>query len=177
MVIISDQQVADSPVLAGLSATLLQGQCEALEAFIRSETNNKFHVRESRLRATIQGGKLKGQSDWILEGDRVEILEGFNAGLYNVESYENGIFTLDSALRGSGEVTVYLVRYPKDILSGLLGLLEYQNDPKVQRSKNLSSETISRHSVTYESLQGENAIFDFPARLFGFLANYYRARF
>ena len=41
----------------------------------------------------------------------------------------------------------------------------------------IASETISRHSVTYFSMDGDNSIMGFPKSLMGFLTPYKKARF
>ena len=41
----------------------------------------------------------------------------------------------------------------------------------------ISSETISRHSVSYFDMSGDNSIAGFPKALLGFLKPYMKARF
>lgn len=71
--------------------------------------------------------------------------------------------------------TTNQVNYPPDVRFGVINLCKWEiaNRDKV----GISSETISRHSVTYSNLDGENADFGFPSAMLGFLKGYMRARF
>lgn len=66
-------------------------------------------------------------------------------------------------------------QYPMDIKLGVANMLKWQldNGDKV----GVQSETISRHSVTYFDLSGDNSSAGFPKSLLGFLRPYKRARF
>lgn len=65
--------------------------------------------------------------------------------------------------------------YPADIKMGVVNMLkwELENRDKV----GIASETISRHSVTYFDMNGDNSTMGFPKALLGFLKPYMRARF
>ena len=65
--------------------------------------------------------------------------------------------------------------YPADIKFGVANMLKWQldNGDKV----GVQSETISRHSVTYFDLSGDNSTMGVPKSLTGFLMPYKRARF
>ena len=65
--------------------------------------------------------------------------------------------------------------YPPDIKMGVVNMLkwELENRDKV----GIASETISRHSVTYFDMNGDNSTMGFPKALLGFLKPYMRARF
>jgi hypothetical protein len=68
-----------------------------------------------------------------------------------------------------------IVVYPADIKMGAVNLMKWElnNRDKV----GVSSETISRHSVTYFDLTGDNSIMGYPKSLLGFLRPYKKARF
>jgi len=58
---------------------------------------------------------------------------------------------------------------------GVVNLFKWEQN---NRDKvGVSSETISRHSVTYFNMDGENSIMGFPKSLLGFLRPYRKARF
>ena len=65
--------------------------------------------------------------------------------------------------------------YPADVKMGVVNLMKWElnNREKV----GVSSETISRHSVTYFNQDGDNSVMGYPKSLLGFLRPYMRARF
>ncbi|MCF0106689.1 MAG: hypothetical protein HUJ53_08005, partial [Holdemanella sp.] len=73
------------------------------------------------------------------------------------------------------QVLVTKVEYPIDVKMGVVGMLKWQltNGDKT----GISSETISRHSVTYFSMDGSNTSIGFPTSLVGYLKPYMKARF
>ena len=62
-----------------------------------------------------------------------------------------------------------------DVKMGAVNMLKWdlENRDKV----GVQSETISRHSVTYFNMDGENSSLGYPKSLTGFLKPYMRARF
>lgn len=65
--------------------------------------------------------------------------------------------------------------YPMDVKMGVVNLMKWELD---NRDKvGVASETISRHSVTYFNMDGDNSIMGYPRSLMGFLKPYKRARF
>lgn len=65
--------------------------------------------------------------------------------------------------------------YPPDVKMGVVNMLQWDID---NRGKvGIQSETISRHSVTYFNMDGENSLMGYPKSLLGFLKPYMRARF
>lgn len=65
--------------------------------------------------------------------------------------------------------------YPMDVKMGVANLMKWEQN---NRDKvGVSSETISRHSVTYFNMDGDNSIMGYPKSLMGFLKPYKRARF
>ena len=70
---------------------------------------------------------------------------------------------------------VLKVEYPADIKMGVINLMKWD---KENRSKvGVQSETISRHSVTYFNMDGDNSSLGYPKSLTGFLKPYMKARF
>ena len=65
--------------------------------------------------------------------------------------------------------------YPMDVKMGVVNLMKWElsNRDKV----GVASESISRHSVTYFNMDGDNSIMGYPRSLLGFLKPYKRARF
>lgn len=65
--------------------------------------------------------------------------------------------------------------YPADVKMGVVNMLKWdlENRDKV----GVQSETLSRHSVTYFNMDGDNSTMGYPKSLLGFLKPYMRARF
>ena len=65
--------------------------------------------------------------------------------------------------------------YPMDVKMGVINLMKWElnNRDKV----GVASESISRHSVTYFDLTGDNSTMGYPKALTGFLKPYMKARF
>ena len=75
------------------------------------------------------------------------------------------------------EINVLVTRidYPVDVKMGVVNMLKWdlENRGKV----GIQSETISRHSVTYFNMDGDNSSLGYPKSLTGFLKPYMKARF
>lgn len=66
-------------------------------------------------------------------------------------------------------------QWPMDIKLGVARMMEW--DLGTGTKAGIASESISRHSVTYESQTSDNSIMGYPKRLMGFLRPYMCARF
>ena len=88
---------------------------------------------------------------------------------------ENGFVELDRPLIDEPCVLVTKVEYPMDVKMGALNMLKWdlENRDKI----GIQSETLSRHSVTYFNMDGNNSSMGFPKSLLGFLVPYRKARF
>lgn len=65
--------------------------------------------------------------------------------------------------------------WPMDIKIGVAKMIDW--DLGIGTKAGIASETISRHSVTYESMTDENSTMGYPKRLMKFLKPYMCARF
>lgn len=65
--------------------------------------------------------------------------------------------------------------WPMDIKMGVVNLMKW--DASNREKAGVASETISRHSVTYETMTQENSSMGYPRILTGFLRPYMKARF
>lgn len=65
--------------------------------------------------------------------------------------------------------------YPMDVKMGVISLMKWtlQSGDKI----GIASESISRHSVTYFDMTGDNSAMGYPKALTGFLKPYMKARF
>lgn len=157
--------------------TALEIRLRALESAIRAWTNNNFQRRGFQFTCPVYGGKLKSAVAYLAAGDTVQISESaYNDGVYDVTSKSAEAITLHEELYDEDIVRVTKVVYPHDVKLGAVNLLKW--DLEKRDKIGISSETISRHSVSYGDMTGAtNAALNYPKSLLGFLAPYMKARF
>lgn len=155
----------------------LAGRLQALELLIRGYTNNNFQVRGLHCECDISGGTFMSDTFTPFEvGDTVQVSgSAKNNGLYTVKTVTDTTFTVDEKTYDDFDVYVVKVAYPADVKMGVVNLLKWElnNRDKV----GVQSESISRHSVTYYNMDGDNSIMGYPKSLMGFLRPYMKARF
>ena len=146
--------------------------CEGIEDFIRQYTNNNFINRNITFNTPSKNGKLDTVLPPFKVGDTVLISKSkYNDGVYVIDNMDG---TLNKTLFDSDNNKVTLIQYPQSVKSGVIKLLQY--DTKIVDKIGISSETISRHSVSY--IQPSNdAINGYPSYLMSFLKPYMKARF
>ena len=88
---------------------------------------------------------------------------------------DDGKVTVNEEVFDESGVVVTKVKYPHDVKMGVMYLLKWELNSR--EKVGVSSETISRHSVTYESMTDDNSLMGYPAMLMGFLKPYRKARF
>jgi hypothetical protein len=158
---------------------VLEAKLQALELSIRAYTNNNFQVRAFRAVASAvsEHDLVCKEPIPFKEGDTLQITESdlMPNALVTVQSVDGGtVSVLEDVFDESG-VVLTKVKYPPDVKMGVVNLLKWElnNRDKV----GVASETISRHSVTYFDMTGDNSSIGFPVALLGFLKPYKRARF
>ncbi len=159
-----------------LDDTVLEEKLQALEQTVRSYTHNNFQMRSIRTSCQVMAQKLYTTYPYFNVGDTVEISQSiFNDGVYTITEIDGEFITLDTKLLDENAVLVTKVFYPADVRMGVVNLLnwELENRDKV----GVQSETISRHTVTYFNMDGDNSVMGFPKVLLGFLKPYMKARF
>jgi hypothetical protein len=128
----------------------IERKLKAIESVVRKYTNNNFQIRECRRTADIVGSLFVVEALTPFQiGDTVQVSEsGLNEGLYTVVSADDSTFTVAEDVIDEKEVLCTKVKYPDDVVDCALNLLEWElkNRAKV----GIKSETLSRHSVTYE---------------------------
>lgn len=158
---------------------VLEAKLQALEILIRKYTNNNFQNRSRRIRCDVSSEVgLMCASSLFKVGDTVQLSESaYNSGLYIIDSidFDNGCMGLNESLTTESDVLVTKVEYPMDVQMGVVNMLSWDlsNRDKV----GIQSETISRHSVTYFNMDGDNSTIGYPKSLVGFLKPYMKARF
>ena len=155
----------------------LEARLRALELLIRAHTHNNFQKRGYQARASITGAALEASAPLPFKiGDTIQITESlWDEGLFTVNSVSGATCAVKEELTDEPEVLCIRVEYPMDVKMGAVNMLKWdlENRDKV----GVQSETISRHSVTYFNMDGENSSLGYPKSLTGFLKPYMRARF
>lgn len=155
----------------------LEARLQALELLIRGYTNNSFQVRGTGCIADVVGGLFTVEALNPYEvGDTIQISgSDKNDGLYTVKEASDTTFTVNEKTRDEIELFVTQVEYPADVKMGVVNLLKY--DLESREKAGVQSETISRHSVTYQAQDASNTVQGYPLHLMGFLKHYKKARF
>ena len=156
--------------------SVLEAKLQALELLIRKHTNNNFQNRGIRFKCPIMQTKLYLKTPFLKVGDTIQISESiYSDGIYEIKAIEDDYIKLDKQLFDEAEVLVTKVEYPMDVVLGAVNMMKWDlnNRDKV----GIQSETISRHSVTYFNMDGDNSSMGYPKSLLGFLVPYKKARF
>ena len=158
---------------------VLEAKLQALELLIRAYTNNNFQVRAFRAVAVsiADHDLLCNAANPFRVGDTLQITESdlMPDALVTVASVEKGKITVNEDLYDESGVVITKVKYPDDVKMGVVNMLKWELD---NRDKvGVASETISRHSVTYFNMDGDNSTIGFPRALTSFLKPYMKARF
>ena len=154
----------------------LEKRLETVESMIRKYTHNNFQVREVRSQSAVESGVLTTPPENITVGDTIQISGSLlNNGVYKVETVSANGMTVDGWLHDCLKNTVTLVKYPPDVISGAADLIKWSLENKDRMG--VKQEKISRHTVTYFDMEGENSKLGFPSSMLGFLKPYMKARF
>lgn len=156
----------------------LEAMLQALELAIRKHTNNRFHqIPLVRVKGTIKGGVVSYQSfAGFKAGDTVQVTVGDRAkdcGLYTIKTATSTSCTFNEDVPDIAVANITKVKYPHDVKMGVVKMIKWDLKDKV----GIQSETISRHSVTYFNMDGDNSTMGYPKLLLGFLRPYMKARF
>ncbi|MDE6975020.1 MAG: hypothetical protein K2P38_18320 [Lachnospiraceae bacterium] len=160
----------------GMDREELSSKLKAVEAMIRSYTNNNFQNRNMRVQAPSVGGVVLAHCPYFKADDTVQVSQsGLNDGLYEVVETTDSRLKLDRELYDSPSNIVTKVIYPEDIRKGVVDLMVWE---KTNRKKvGIKSEELSRHSVTYFDQDANNQVMGYPVALLGFLKPYVKPRF
>lgn len=172
--IATKEKIKERKNLENIDIEVLVSKLSSIETFIRgSYTNNKFQNRNIKYHAKSKDNKLLGSFSYLKVNDTVEIADGVNKGLYVVKAVSDTEITLDKELFEINDNYIIKIEYPLDVVEGCLDILEWNYGPK--EKVGIKSETISRHSVTYED--SANFVDGYPVSLLGFLGPYKNPRF
>ena len=173
--IISVSEAKELVNIGDWSDKKIERKLKAIEQVIRLYTNNNFQKRTYRRAADIVGSLFVVDALTPFEvDDTVQVSESdLNAGLYTIASVDNATFTVNEDVRDENEVLVTKVEYPEDVIDCCINMLEWE--VKYRSKIGIKSETLSRHSVTYDH-DTNNLIMGYPAGLLGCLNQYKKAR-
>ncbi len=156
--------------------TTLEAKLQALESLIRSFTHNNFQLKNIRSLSEISGGYILNPPEHIKVGDTIQISGSLlNNGIYTVTEITNSTMTVDKGLLDCTKNLITKIYYPPDVIIGVVNMFKW--DMKNREKVGVQSETISRHSVTYFNMDGDNSVMGYPKSLLGFLKPYMKARF
>lgn len=161
------------------SDQVLEARLQGLESLIRAYTNNNFQVRPFRAVAVAVAAEnrlLINSAIPFNVGDTLQITESEyqQDALVTVVQATSDMIAVNEQLYDESGVVITKVSYPIDIKLGVANLIKWElaNRDKV----GVASESISRHSVTYFNMDGDNSLMGYPKSLLGFLRPYRKAR-
>ena len=128
---------------------LITAKLEAIEAVIRAYTNNNFQQRGIRFSGRSDDFRVYGSPQYFTVGDTVQISgSGVNDGLYVVTVVDEDRLELDKSLMAYPVNLVTKIKYPADVIQCAVDLYKWKQN--MGDKVGVKSETLSRHSVTYE---------------------------
>ena len=170
--IITVEELKQVSELSSIPDEQLELMSEGIEDFIRQYTNNNFIVKNVTFNTPSLNGKLDTVSPLFKVGDTVLISNSkFNDGVYVINDLDG---TLDKELFDDEHNKITLVKYPPAVKLGVVKLLQYS--VKMDDKVGISSESLSRHSVSYAQ-PSSDSIGGYPSHLMSFLKPYMKARF
>lgn len=152
---------------------ILTIKLEAIESVIRAYTNNNFQQRAVRFVGRAENGRLYGSYAFLKVDDTVQISEsGVNDGLYVVTALYDDCIELDRPLFDVAVNLVTKINYPADVVQCAVDLYNWKQN--MGDKVGVKSETISRHSVTYED--SATLFMGYPVGILNGLKLYKKAR-
>ena len=152
---------------------LITAKLEAIEAVIRAYTNNNFQLRPVRFGGRSENSHVYGSPQYFTVGDTVQISgSGVNDGLYVVKAVADDHIELDKPLMAVPCNLVTKVKYPADVIQCAVDLFKWKQN--MGDKVGIKSETLSRHSVTYED--SATLFMGYPVGILNGLNLYKKAR-
>lgn len=172
--ILSVEKAKSLITFPGWTDEKIEMKLKAVEQTIRAYTNNNFQDRDCRRTADIVGGLFMVEALTPFDiGDTVQISESsLNKGLFTVVSADDSTFSVEEPVKDENDVLVTKVVYPADVVNCCVELMEWAVN--FAGKVGIKSETLSRHSVTYED--SGTMFMGYPASLLGCLKPYRKAR-
>lgn len=160
-------------ITTDVSDAVLQARLEALETSIRQITHNNFQDRRYRTRANVSGDIIWGDFSPLFNvGDTIMV----NEDLVEIIAITSVSMTISKDLLPCENALITKVVYPKDILMGVVDVMRWMLANPSDKA-GVVSETLSRHSISYQSNIEYDESFGCPKQLLAFLNTYKKARF
>ena len=152
---------------------LIKTKLEAIESVIRAYTNNNFQQRGIRFAGQSDGLRIYGSPQYFTVGDTVQISQSdVNDGLYQVTDVGVDFVQVDRFLMTTNSNLVTKIKYPADVIQCAVDLYKWKQT--MGDKVGVKSETISRHSVTYED--SATLFMGYPVGILNGLNLYKKAR-
>ena len=152
---------------------MITARLEAIEAVIRAYTNNNFQQRAVRFVGRSSGMNLYGSPQFFSVGDTVQISGScVNDGLYHVTALGGDYIQVNLFLQPTEVNLVTKIKYPPDVIQCAVDLFRWNLN--MGEKVGIKSETISRHSVTYED--SATLFMGYPVGILNGLSLYKKAR-
>lgn len=147
--IISVEKLKEQVDTGNASDDLITIKLEAIEAVIRAYTNNNFQIRAVRFAGRSEAYYLYGSPQYFTVGDTVQVsMSDVNDDLYVVTAVSDDGIQVDKPLMAVDFNLVTKVKYPADVVQCAVDLYKWKQT--MGDKVGVKSETLSRHSVTYE---------------------------
>lgn len=127
---------------------MITAKMQAIESVIRAYTNNNFQQRNVRFSGKSEDFNVYGVPQYFKVGDTVQISESVNDGLYQIVNVQADSIQVEKELHPTAFNLVTKVKYPADVVQCAIDLFKWKQN--MGDKVGIKSETISRHSVTYE---------------------------
>lgn len=172
--IISVEQAKELVDLNGWADKKIQMKLDAIEEVIRAYTHNNFQKRSVRAVCQIMATKIYGKIPGLNVGETVQISEScFSDGLHVITAIEDEFIVVEKQLFDESHALVTKVEYPADVVECAVDLLEWTVN--YGGKVGIKSETLSRHSVTYED--SATLFMGYPTGILNGLKLHMKARF
>lgn len=146
---------------------------EAIEGVIRQYTNNNFQQRTVRFIGHSEDCSVYGSPRFFTVGDTVQISgSDVNDGLYVVKGVYDDHIELNKPLIAVDYNMVTKVKYPAAVVQCVVDLFTWNQS--MGNKVGIKSETLSRHSVTYED--SATLFMGYPVGILSGLNLYKKAR-
>ena len=146
---------------------------KAIESVIRAYTNNNFQQRGVRFAGYSDDTSVYGTPQFFNVDDTVQISgSSVNDGLYLVTSVDTDHIEVDAPLHAVEYNLVTKVKYPHDVVQCAVDLYRWKQN--MGEKVGIKSETLSRHSVTYED--SATLYMGYPVGILNGLQLYKKAR-
>ena len=152
---------------------VIEGGLTAIESVIRTYTNNNFQVRSARFFGNSSGMRVYGVPQYFAIGDTVQISgTDVNDGLYIIGEVGVDYIQVNAFLQTLDNNIVTKVKYPAEVVQCAIDL--YRWKMTMGNKVGIKSETLSRHSVTYED--SATLFMGYPVGILNGLNLYKKAR-